>query len=210
MPSARRGSASEQHRPGRAAWLADPQREKPVLLDVRERWEWRPRASLARSTSQCVRCPAGSKSWSETGTWWQSATTAAAACRWRCFSRRTALQECITCRGASMPGRVRSIRPFLLLASSSPAARRGRSRADLPEAQRSDPVFTAARHTLEAGRERLPQGRALLLPTLNLSGSATQPNRHRVPRCCSAEYHPPRIKSATRSASISRSSACRT
>ena len=35
-------------------------------------------------------------------------------------------------------------------------------------------MFTAARHTLEAGRERLPQGRALLLPTLNLSGSATR------------------------------------
>jgi rhodanese-related sulfurtransferase len=23
-----------------AAWLADPQREKPLLLDVREGWEW--------------------------------------------------------------------------------------------------------------------------------------------------------------------------
>ena len=42
------------------------------------------------------------------------------------------------------------------------------------EAQRYDAVYAAARHTLEAGRERLPQGRALLLPTLNLSASATR------------------------------------
>ena len=40
------------------------------------------------------------------------------------------------------------------------------------DAQRYDAVYAAARHTLAAGRERLPQGRALLLPTLNLSGSA--------------------------------------
>ena len=74
-----------------------------------------------------------------------------------------------------MPGRARSIRPFLftsvLLAGSAAAE-------DLlqlyREAQRNDAVFSAARHTLEAGRERLPQGRALLLPTLNLSGSATR------------------------------------
>jgi len=39
------------------------------------------------------------------------------------------------------------------------------------DAQRYDAVYSAARFTLEAGRERLPQGRALLLPTLNLSGS---------------------------------------
>jgi outer membrane protein len=40
------------------------------------------------------------------------------------------------------------------------------------DAQRYDAVYAAARHTLEAGRERLPQGRALILPTLNLSGNA--------------------------------------
>ena len=40
------------------------------------------------------------------------------------------------------------------------------------DAQRYDAVYAAARHTLEAGRERLPQGRALLLPTLNLSANA--------------------------------------
>jgi outer membrane protein len=40
------------------------------------------------------------------------------------------------------------------------------------EAQRYDAVYAAARHSVEAGRERLPQGRALLLPTLNLSANA--------------------------------------
>jgi outer membrane protein len=40
------------------------------------------------------------------------------------------------------------------------------------DAQRYDAVYAAARHTLEAGRERLPQGRALILPTLNFSGNA--------------------------------------
>ena len=40
------------------------------------------------------------------------------------------------------------------------------------DAQRYDAVYAAARHNLVAGRERLPQGRALLLPTLNLSANA--------------------------------------
>jgi outer membrane protein len=42
------------------------------------------------------------------------------------------------------------------------------------DAQRYDATFSAARNSLAAGRERLPQGRALLLPTLNLSASATR------------------------------------
>jgi len=40
------------------------------------------------------------------------------------------------------------------------------------DAQRYDAVYTGARYTLEAGRERIPQARALLLPTLNLSANA--------------------------------------
>ena len=40
------------------------------------------------------------------------------------------------------------------------------------DALRYDTVYAAARHNLAAGRERLPQGRALLLPSLNLSGNA--------------------------------------
>jgi outer membrane protein len=42
------------------------------------------------------------------------------------------------------------------------------------DAQRYDAAYAAARFTLEAGRERLPQARALLLPALNLSGNASQ------------------------------------
>ena len=41
------------------------------------------------------------------------------------------------------------------------------------DAQKYDAVYAAARHALVAGRERLPQGRALVLPTLNLSGNVT-------------------------------------
>jgi len=41
------------------------------------------------------------------------------------------------------------------------------------DAQRYDAVYASARYTLEAGRERIPQGRALLLPSLTLSGNAT-------------------------------------
>jgi outer membrane protein len=42
------------------------------------------------------------------------------------------------------------------------------------DAQRYDAAYSAARLALEAGREKLPQGRALILPTLNLTGSATR------------------------------------
>jgi outer membrane protein len=42
------------------------------------------------------------------------------------------------------------------------------------DSQRYDATFSAARNSLAAGRERLPQGRALLLPTLNLSANATR------------------------------------
>ena len=42
------------------------------------------------------------------------------------------------------------------------------------DAQRYDAVFSGARYALEAGREKLPQGRALLLPNLGLTGNATR------------------------------------
>jgi outer membrane protein len=86
-----------------------------------------------------------------------------------------------------MPGLAASIRPFRCTRKRSD---RGRTpivflgvflafnavAEDLIEvyrdAQRYDAVYAAARHTLAAGRERLPQGRALILPTLNLSADA--------------------------------------
>ena len=41
------------------------------------------------------------------------------------------------------------------------------------DAKSYDAQYAAARHALQAGLEKLPQGRALILPTLNLSGNAT-------------------------------------
>jgi outer membrane protein len=38
-------------------------------------------------------------------------------------------------------------------------------------AQENDPTFAAAQATLDAGREKLPQGRAGLLPSLTLSSN---------------------------------------
>ncbi len=49
--------------------------------------------------------------------------------------------------------------------------------ADLLEtfraAQANDPVFAAARATLQAGQEKLPQGRSLLLPSISVSANST-------------------------------------
>jgi outer membrane protein len=42
------------------------------------------------------------------------------------------------------------------------------------EAQRYDAVFSAARNSLVAGREKFPQGRALLLPNVTLTANATR------------------------------------
>ena len=78
-----------------------------------------------------------------------------------------------------MRGRVRSIRPFLFTSAfaaslaAAPAAAQDLLQV-YRDAQRYDAVYSAARHTLEAGRERIPQARALLLPTLNLTASANQ------------------------------------
>jgi outer membrane protein len=75
-----------------------------------------------------------------------------------------------------MLGRARWIRQFLCtsaLAVSLEAAAQDLLQV-YRDAQRYDAVYSAARHTLEAGRERIPQARALLLPTLNLTASANQ------------------------------------
>jgi outer membrane protein len=62
----------------------------------------------------------------------------------------------------------------VLLAAFAPAA----VAEDLVEvyrdAQKYDAVYSAARYNVEAGRERLVQGRALILPSLNLTGNASR------------------------------------
>ncbi len=68
----------------------------------------------------------------------------------------------------------RAVAPILLLAALA-----GRAGAEdlvqvYRDAQKYDAQFSAARHNLEAGRERLAQGRALVLPSLNLTGNATR------------------------------------
>ncbi len=45
-------------------------------------------------------------------------------------------------------------------------------------AQANDPVIAAARATQQAGREKLPQGRSLLMPTVNLSANSTTNNQN--------------------------------
>jgi outer membrane protein len=80
-----------------------------------------------------------------------------------------------------MPGPVPSTRLFRFTSALVVCALPGWAAAqDLVqvyrEAQRYDAVYAAARFTLDAGRERLPQGRALLLPSLGLTANA-QRNR---------------------------------
>src|SRR5438067_175931 len=78
-----------------------------------------------------------------------------------------------------MPGRGPSIRrcrfirglAFALLAVALPAAAEDLLQV-YRDAQRYDAVYGAARFSLEAGRERIPQGRALLLPTIGLTANA--------------------------------------
>ena len=78
-----------------------------------------------------------------------------------------------------MPGREPSTRRsrfirgwvFFLAAAALPAAAEDLLQV-YRDAQRYDAVYGAARFSLEAGRERIPQGRALLLPTLNVTANA--------------------------------------
>ena len=80
-----------------------------------------------------------------------------------------------------MPGPGRSIRQFRLTSAflaallSAPAGAEDLLQV-YRDAQRYDAVYGGARYALEAGRERIPQARALLLPTLGLT-TATQKQR---------------------------------
>ena len=84
-----------------------------------------------------------------------------------------------------MPGREPSTRLYrcisrLALAAAFAAASLGVEAQDLlqvyRDAQRYDAQYASARAALEAGREKLPQGRALLLPSLTLDASANATN----------------------------------
>ncbi|HEU0219176.1 MAG TPA: TolC family protein, partial [Gallionella sp.] len=65
----------------------------------------------------------------------------------------------------------------LLLLATLLGASSGARAADLLEtfraAQANDPVFAAARATLQAGQEKLPQGRSLLMPNISLNANST-------------------------------------
>ena len=79
-----------------------------------------------------------------------------------------------------MPGPGPSIRPsrsiraaaFVVLAAAFPAAAEDLLQI-YRDAQRYDAVYTGARYSLDAGRERIPQARALLLPSVNLTANVT-------------------------------------
>src|SRR5690349_19695924 len=135
------------------------------------------RASRARSSCRCARSRRGSARSIRRRTWWPSAITAAAARRWRSFSRRTATGS-TTSWGASMRGRGQSILRFrltsalVLAAFAVPAAAEDLLQV-YRDAQRYAAVYAGARYTLEATRERIPQARSGLLPNLNLTASAT-------------------------------------
>ena len=69
------------------------------------------------------------------------------------------------------------LKPLPLLLATLLGASSWAQAADLLEtyraAQANDPVFAAARATMQAGQEKLPQGRALLLPSINLNANST-------------------------------------
>ncbi len=73
---------------------------------------------------------------------------------------------------AQKPMKLKPLLLATLLGASS-----GVQAADLLEtfraAQANDPVFAAARATMQAGQEKLPQGRSLLLPSISLNANST-------------------------------------
>ncbi|HET7197758.1 MAG TPA: TolC family outer membrane protein, partial [Burkholderiales bacterium] len=81
-----------------------------------------------------------------------------------------------------MPGRARSTLRFrltsavLLAACAAPAGAEDLLQV-YRDAQRYDAVYSGARYTLEATRERIPQARALLLPNLNATANI---NKQRI------------------------------
>jgi outer membrane protein len=68
------------------------------------------------------------------------------------------------------------LKPLPLLLATLLGASSGAQAADLLEtfraAQANDPVFAATRATLQAGQEKLPQGRSLLMPNISLNANS--------------------------------------
>ena len=62
---------------------------------------------------------------------------------------------------------------LLIVATMSQSAQAANLLETFRAAQANDPVFAAARATLQAGQEKLPQGRSLLLPSVSLSANST-------------------------------------
>src|SRR5438552_693329 len=135
--------------------------------------------SRARSSCRCAKYPHASGKSTRTRRSSPSAIMAGAASRWPCSSKKPATQKSIISREAWMPGREPSTRrcrfirawAFMLAAAALPAAAEDLLQI-YRDAQRYDAVYTGARYTLEAGCERIPQARALLLPNVNLTAHA--------------------------------------
>lgn len=70
--------------------------------------------------------------------------------------------------------RNRGLTPVFVLLAALPLAAAAEDLFQVfRDAQRYDAQYASARAALDAGREKLPQGLALLLPTLNVTGGAT-------------------------------------
>ncbi len=69
------------------------------------------------------------------------------------------------------------LKPLLFFAATLLGTGGAAQAADLLEtfraAQSNDPVFATARAALQAGQEKLPQGRSLLLPSISLNANST-------------------------------------
>jgi hypothetical protein len=165
--------------------------DKPVLLDVREPWEFET-CRIAGSLSMPMRgIPARYHELKRTPTSSWSATTAHAASRPACSWSKWGSPASSTCMAVLPPGRGMSIRkcqriessrgvfmmktlPLILAGCFATGLAHG---ADLLGVYRDavayDAQFAAARAALAAGQEKLPQGRSGLLPTIGLSANST-------------------------------------
>lgn len=76
------------------------------------------------------------------------------------------------------PMKIKSFILFLALASGTGGAQATDLLDIFHSAQRNDPVIAAARAAQQAGAEKLPQGRSLLLPTVSLNANSTANNQN--------------------------------